>query len=261
MSDKPKILVYDIETAPITAYTWGLFDQTIGLNQIKKDWHMLAWAAKWYGEPASKVMYRDNRSRKNVSDDKQLVKSLCGLINQADIVITQNGEEFDMKKLSARAVINGLPPIKRCKSTDIYKEGKKVFSFTSHKLEYVADALNKKYKKLKHGEYPGFDLWKAVLSGDKKAWSVMEKYTKHDVLSTEEAYSVIQGWIRTQNLATYVDDATLRCFCGSDKLTPRGYARTDAGKFRIYLCKSCGKWPRGRTNLLLKDKRNNLLKG
>ncbi len=31
-----KILVLDIETAPIVAHVWGLFDQNIGLNQIKR---------------------------------------------------------------------------------------------------------------------------------------------------------------------------------------------------------------------------------
>src|SRR4051812_26678786 len=132
---QPKVLIFDIETAPITAYTWGLFDQNIGLNQIKSDWHLLSWGAKWLGE--SKVMYMDNSQAKNIEDDKDLVAGLAKLLNEADIIITQNGDSFDVKKLNARAVINGLPPIKRCASTDILKESRKVFKFTSHKLEYM----------------------------------------------------------------------------------------------------------------------------
>jgi len=260
MLNKPKILVFDIETAPIIAYTWGLFDQTVGLNQIKDDWHLLAWAAKWYGDPPSKTMYMDNRHSKKVQDDKQLVKGLAALLNEADIIITQNGDSFDVKKLNARAVINGLPPIKPCKSTDILKEGRRVFKFTSHKLEYVSGILNKKYKKSKHDEYPGFELWKAVLGGDQKAWKVMEKYTIHDVLSTEEAYTVIQGWIRTQTLSSYFDDSVMRCKCGSDRLQKKGYARTEAGKFQIYLCKTCGKWPRSPINLLSAEKKRKMLR-
>lgn len=253
-----KILVFDIETAPITAYTWGLFDQNIGLNQIKSDWHLIAWAAKWYGDPASKTMYMDNRKSKNIQDDKKLVAGLSALLNEADIIITQNGEKFDMRKLSARAVINGLPPIKPCRSTDILKEGRKVFSFTSHKLEYVSEKLNKKYKKLKHDEYPGFELWSAILNGDKHAWEVMQTYTIHDVLATEETYSIIQGWIKTQNLAAYHEDALIRCKCGSKDLETRGFARTDAGKYQIYHCRACGKWPRSAVNVLNAEARRNL---
>lgn len=257
---KPKILIFDIETAPITAYTWGLFDQNIGLNQIKADWHLIAWAAKWYGDPASKIIYRDNRKSRNIQDDKQLVKELSDLLNEADIIITQNGEKFDVRKLNARAVINGLPPIKPCMSTDILRESRKVFAFTSHKLEYMTDKLNKKYKKLKHSKYPGFELWAAILAGDQKAWKEMEIYNKHDVLATEEAYNVIQGWIRIQPLSSGYDDAVMRCKCGSKNLIKKGYAWTDAGKYQIYRCQTCGKWPRAATNLLSHEKRRNTLR-
>jgi DNA polymerase elongation subunit (family B) len=256
----PKCLVFDLETAPITAYTWGTFDQTIGLNQIKSDWHLLAWSAKWLGDPASKTMYMDNSKARNIQDDKHLVQELAKLLNEADIIITQNGEAFDVKKLNARAVINGLPPIKPCKSIDILKEGRKVFKFTSHKLEYVTAALNDKYKKLKHSEYPGFELWKAILEGDKKAWKVMKKYCIYDVLSTEEAYLKIRGWIKTQNMSSYADDALMRCRCGSAELIKRGFAHTDTGKHQIYLCRSCGKWNRSAVNMLATDKKKNMMK-
>lgn len=253
----PKILTLDIETAPITAYTWGLFKQNIGLNQIKKDWHLLAWAAKWYDDPASKIMYEDNRNAKNVSDDKRLVAGLARLLNQTDIVVTQNGEQFDLKKINARALLNGLPPIRPCASTDILKEGRKVFSFTSHKLEYVADKVNKKYKKLKHKNYPGFELWSAILAGDQKAWREMEVYTKHDVLATEEIYTTIQGWIATQAISSFNDEAQMQCRCGSTKLHKEGFAYTPAGKYQIYHCLKCGKWPRSPVNLLSAEKRRN----
>lgn len=258
----PKILTLDIETAPITAYTWGLFKQNIGLNQIKTDWHLLAFAAKWYGDPASKIIYHDSRREKDVHNDKHLIQKLSDLLNRADIVVTQNGEQFDLKKINARAVIHGLPPIRPCASTDILKEGRKVFSFTSHKLEYVADKVNKKYKKLKHNKYPGFELWSAILNGDQKAWKEMEIYTKHDVLSTEEIYTIIQGWISTQAISSFNDEAKMQCRCGSTKLRKEGFAYTPAGKYQIYHClrKGCGKWPRSPFNLLSAEKRRNTLR-
>lgn len=248
----PKILVFDIETAPITAYTWGLFDQNIGLNQIKHDWHFLAWAAKWYGEPASKTMYADNSKSKNVRDDRKLVIRLWKLLDRADVVITQNGDKFDIRKFNARAILYGLPPVSPFKSNDTLKESRKVFAFTSHKLEYMTELVNKKYKKLKHEKYPGFELWKAVLSGDKRAWKEMKIYCIHDVLATEEFFENIHGWIKTQNLANYFDDAKIRCRCGSTDIFKKGFVYTDAGKYQGYKCKTCGKRPRGSVNLINK---------
>ena len=62
-----KILVLDIETAPILGYVWQLFDQSVALNQIYKDTHILSWSAKWFESedkktiygPHNKVMYMD----------------------------------------------------------------------------------------------------------------------------------------------------------------------------------------------------------
>lgn len=253
-----KILTFDIETAPITAYTWGLYDQNIGLSQIKTDWHLLAWAAKWHN--SSKVLYMDNRHSKDVTNDKWIVQGLANLLEEADVVIAQNGDKFDIKKFNARAVIHGLKPVSHFRSTDTLKESRKVFSFTSHSLEYMSDRLNTKYKKLKHEKYPGFELWKAILNGDPKAWIEMEKYCKHDVLATEELYTKIQGWIKTQNLATYFDDAAIRCRCGSQDIIKKGFVYTDTGKFQGYKCLACGKRPKGGINLLSKEKKDRLLK-
>lgn len=257
---KPKIFVFDIETAPITSYTWGTRKQNISLNQIKKDWHLLAWAGLWYGDPKSKVIYRDTSKQKDISDDKKLVKELCDLLSQADIILTQNGDKFDVRKLNARAAIHKLPPYKKPKSTDTYKESKKVFGFTFHSLEYMASILNVKYKKLKHPKFPGQDLWNEVLKNNKEAWAEMKKYCINDVFTTEELYKGIQGWIKTQNLSCYFDDAEIRCRCGSNNLSKDGFVYTDAGKFQGYICKDCNKRPHGKTNLLSTEKKMNLLK-
>lgn len=256
----PRILVFDIETAPIEGYVWGLYDQNIAVNQIKEDWSILSWGAKWYGDPASKVMYMDNRHAKNVRDDKKLVEGLWKILDQADIVITQNGDKFDIRKFNARAVINGLPPVSSFRSTDVMKECKKVFGFTSQSLEYTSNVLNTKYKKLLHKKYPGMTLWTEVLKGNKDAWDEMKTYCIHDVLATEEKFQKVQGWIKTQNMACYFDDAEVRCRCGSTNLHKRGFVYTDTGKFQGYKCNECGKRPKGRVNLLSTTKKKGLLK-
>lgn len=262
---KPKILIFDIETAPMLVYVWGLFDQNIGLNQIKEDWYVLAWSAKWYGDPASKAMYRDNRKAKNVRDDKQLVKELCELLEEADILMSQNGKKFDVKKINARALDNGLPPTKAFSAfqhIDIYTAEKKVFAHTSHKLEYKT-RNNKKYKKLKHSKFPGFELWSEVMAGNKDAWNEMKTYTIHDVLSTEERFNDVKDWITTPNMAVYTNDTQLSCYCGSPVGRKSGYYNTDTGKFQVYRCgrKGCKKRPRSKINLLSIEKKRSLTRG
>lgn len=257
---QPKILCFDIETSPIEAYVWDLYDQNIGISQIVQDWTILAWAAKWHDDPAHKVMYMDTSRNKNVRDDKALVEGLWNLLDQADIVITQNGKKFDVRKFNARAAIHGLSPVGGFRNTDTYREGKTTFGFTSHSLEYMSDKINKKYKKLKHAKFPGFELWKEVLAGNKQAWAEMKEYCINDVLATDELYGHIRGWIKTHNLAVFHDDSETRCVCGSTNLYKKGFVYTDAGKFQGYKCKDCGKRPRGRTNILTTEKRRSMTK-
>ncbi len=236
MSKEKRILCLDIEASPITSYTWGLFKQNVGLNQIKTDWSILAWAAKWVGDPPSKTIYRDNRKNRVLSDDKALVKELAALIEQADGLVTQNGKAFDLKKIRARAVIHKLRPIRTPDHTDILRETRKVFRFTSHKLAYMTGVLNSKYKKLEHKEYPGFELWSAILSGDKKAWAVMQKYCIHDVLSTEETYLAIRKWIKDP--ALYGKEPCRHC--GGRSFISLGWRSTQQGIYRRLNCKLCG---------------------
>lgn len=252
--------MWDIETSPMVTYNFALYDQNIRLDQIKDDWSILAWGAKWLGDPESKIVYMDNRNSKNVNNDKRIVQGLINILEQADVCITHNGDKFDIKRVNTRALLNGLSPIQMPKSTDTYKESKKVFDLTSNSLAYASDKVNKKYKKLSHPNYPGISLWKAVLNGDIKAWNEMKTYCIHDVLATEEYFQNIQGWIKTQNLAAYFDDKEIRCICGSKNIIKKGFVYTDTGKYQGYKCLDCGKRPKGKLNLLSKETRDNLLK-
>src|SRR5690242_16096000 len=109
--NKNNCLVLDIETSPILAYIWELGEQDVNLSQIHTDWHIMAWSAKWLGEPESKVIYHDLRNSET-GDDKPILKPLWDLLNQADIVVTQNGEHFDSRKINARFMLHGMPPPK-----------------------------------------------------------------------------------------------------------------------------------------------------
>lgn len=255
----PKVLIYDIETAPIIASVWGLWDQNVSLSQIKTDWHLLSWAAKWLGEP--EVMYQDQRKLKNKENDKKLLSGIWKLLDEADIVVTQNGKNFDEKKLNARFILQGFKPPSPVKHIDTCEISKRKFGFTSNKLEYTAGKLSQEHKKLKTKEFQGFELWTECLKGNQRAWREMERYNKADVLATEAVYRELAPWTNTVNFNLYRTDLKNLCSCGSSKLMRNGYQLTPTGKYQRYRCTKCGAYSRGRFNLLPKDKKASLQVG
>lgn len=263
--DGPRILVFDIETAPCLSYHWGLWQQNIGLNMLVRDWAVISWSAKWIDD--DEVMYEDIRDHfdgsadsilKEISD-KTLLVSIWHLLNNADIVVTQNGKKFDVKKLNARFLVNGMKPPSSYKHIDTLQIAKRHFAFTSNKLEYMTDKFCKMYKKLKHGKFPGFDLWKECQLGNLEAWEEMEEYNIHDVLSLQELVFILAPWSnQIPNLDTYHKDGDNHCFCGSTDWEHSGYARTNLSIFDKFTCTNCGAEKRGRTNLMSKEKRETL---
>lgn len=256
----PKILFMDIETAPMLAYVWALWDQNVGLNQIEKDWHILSWAAKWEHEKT--VMYQDQSDKPVIENDKEIMKGMWKLLDEADIVVTQNGIKFDHRKINARFLEHGFTPPSPFEVVDTYRIARKHFDLTSNKLEYMCDKFNVKYKKLtsKHRKYIGFDLWKACLKGVKKAWAEMKRYNKYDVLALEELFHTLIKWEPRINRSKYIDDITDGCFnCGSP-VKKDGHFYTSRGKYQRYRCKnkSCGISMRDNDNKLSTTKRRSM---
>ncbi len=254
---KPKILVLDIETAPILGNVWRLFKQNVGLNQIASDWYVLSWAAKWVG--SDEVFYQDKSKSYDTEDDSELLQGIWDLVNQADWVVSQNGVSFDMKKLNSRFIINGMKPPSSYINIDTLIIAKSHFGFTSNKLEYMTDKLCKKFKKLKHGNFAGFELWKECLAGNPKAWREMKEYNCYDVLSLEELYTILRPWYKKHpNINMFHDTERFVCSCGSEDFHHSGFHFTGVSKFVKLTCDSCGAEVRERVNLLEKNKRNSL---
>ena len=253
-----KILLLDIETAPKLAYVWGLWDQNISLNQIKMDWHVMSVSAKWLGD--KKIFYKDVSLEVDMTNDKKVLDFIWKLLDQADIVITQNGDAFDIKKLNTRFILNGIKPPSSFRSIDTLKIAKRYFSFTSNKLEYFTNTLNKKYKKLKHSKFSGFELWRQCLAGNKSAWKEMRKYNPQDVLATEELYEMILPWDNTINFNVYHKMHGNICGCGSTEFTSNGSRYEKTGRFRRLICKLCGKPHKVPYNELSLKKRQGMLR-
>ena len=236
MSQRPKILLFDIETAPLIAYTWKLYYEVQSMDFVKDDWYILCWAAKWLGE--KEVMSAGVYGKKRC--DKKVVKPLWKLFNEADIVIAHNAVKFDCKKANARFIANGLKPPSPPKVIDTLKIARKHFAFTSNRLNDLGIFLDVG-KKVPTG---GFQLWKDCMAGQRKAWDTMVKYCKGDVLLLEKVYEKLRPYASTHpSMGVY--DGTQRCNCGSMNFQKRGFEVTKRCKYQRLQCQDCGSWTRG----------------
>lgn len=255
---QPKVLFLDIETAPIVAYVWGLWKNNVGLNQIQQDWHLLSWSAKWLND--DKIYYEDQRKAKNIEDDRKILEGIWKMIDEADIIVTQNGKKFDEKRLNARFIMNGFQPPSSYKHIDTLEIAKRKFGFTSNKLGYMTEKLCDTYVKSGHQKYPGFELWRECMKGNIEAWEEMRTYNEIDVLSLEELFTKLSPWSDEVNFNLYHDELISACKCGGT-YKKHGYVYTQKSKFQRYKCEKCGSQVRDSRNLFDKEKRKNLKVG
>jgi predicted nucleic-acid-binding Zn-ribbon protein len=249
-----KILVFDIETAPDLADVWSFWNTNVGLNQVRRDGWIMSFAAKWLG--GNEIIYEENRTQ----NDRSLVKKLLKLIDEADIVVAHNGKSFDMGWVRSKAAIHGLAPPSPVKIIDTLIESRKLFKFTSHRLEYLLRRF-KCAPKHPHKKYPGHELWVECMKGNDEAWEELKVYNCGDVTGLEELYLKMRPWITSHpNLNLYHDKEEIQCNkCGSNNLKKDGTVKLIAGVYQAYSCKDCGGWSRSNKNLLSSSKRKSNL--
>ena len=174
----------DIETTPLQVYTWGLWDQNIGINQIIKSTEMLCFGAKWLGEKSVnfKSVHHDGK--------KTMLEELHRLMDEADALVGWNSAAFDHKHINREFLENGMTPPAPTKDLDLMTIVKANFQFPSNKLDYVAQKLGVG-SKVKHS---GFELWIGCMNDDKKAWAEMKRYQIQDVQLLDSLYDILLPW-------------------------------------------------------------------
>jgi hypothetical protein len=140
-------------------------------------------------------MYKDVKG--DMKKEKQLLKPLWKLMDEADIIIGQNSNKFDIKKLNAKFLEYKLGSPSPYKKIDTLLMAKRNFSFVSNKLEWMSKKFCK-LKKLAHSKFPGFMLWDECGKGNPAAWKEMELYNKMDVEATEELFLVLSEFEKTE---------------------------------------------------------------
>lgn len=230
-----KLLKLDVETSPHLGYFWKLFDENISLDQLEEPSRILCFAAQWHGE--RKVTFGATW----LSSRKEMLKTLRDLLEQADAVITFNGDHFDLPRINGELVEMRLPPVPPLTSIDLYKVVRKL-GLASGKLAYVAPYL-KIGAKVKH---EGFPLWKAVMKGDVAARERMRKYNIEDTRLLGGLYDVLRPYMSNHPILRDRKGFDACRACGSLHLQHRGYRRTKALRIERQHCQGCGSWQDGK---------------
>jgi len=233
-----KILLLDVETAPNTAYVWGLWDQTISHEHVIESGHILCWAAKWFHEKTISFMSLQQ------STPLAMLSGIHVLLDEAEIVVTYNGQTFDLPTLNKEFIKYGFAPPSPYKQIDLYREVKRSFRFESNKLDAVTKNLGLG-RKTKH---QGFELWVGCMHNDAKCWRVMETYNRQDVALLQTLYLRLRPWLPTHPHVGLLSDKSQACpHCGvSGKMQSRGKAVARSKVYQRFQCQACSAWCRAR---------------
>lgn len=236
---KLRILFIDIETKPNLVWTWGLFDQNIGIDQIVEPGGMMCFSAKWYGQDEVEF-YSD------WGDGKlKMTLEAWRLLDEADVVIHYFGSRFDCPHLNSSFLLEGFPPPSPYKQIDLKLAVSKRFKFTSNKLQFVSQVLGLEGKE----EHEGFKLWTRCMDGEGDARERMESYNRRDTELLEEVYEALLPWIPGHPSRNLYEEGHANgcptCGADSDFLYDAGYAYTKMSRFKQYRCKICDSYFRG----------------
>lgn len=237
-----RVLIYDLETAPLLAHIWHPTDDYVAHDRLIHDSFLLTWAAKWHGEKKLYTGVLNDSEAKN-QDDSRIVKDLAALIREADFLVAHNADKFDVPMFNNRLLALGLEPMGPKRTIDTLKLAKKNFRLAYNKLDYLGEflGLGRKIK-------TDFDLWRACYHGDEKALAKMSRYNRRDVVLLEQVYDMLLPYVNwlPRMVQPEVNEQFACPTCGSADLTRRGQYHTNVSTFWRFQCKSCLRYCRSR---------------
>ena len=239
-----RILLLDIETLYMEVKgVWDLRTEYIRPEKIVKDWSILCYAAKWLFEP--KIMGEVVTPKEAVSrEEGSILGGIWKLMNEADIIVTQNGINFDIKRLNTKFLKYGYSPPSPYLNVDTLRVAKDKFAFPSNKLDHLGKTVLGLDGKMKMEEGD----WDACAAGNKDALARMLVYCKKDVAPLlEDLYLKFLPWISSHpNLNVFTDLDTEVCpKCESSDIRWTTRYATPQGLFEGFRCNVCGATGRG----------------
>lgn len=238
-----RILLLDIETSLMKFYGFSPKVDYIPHELMIQDWSVLCYAARWLFGPETfgeVVTPQESIDR----EDARIMRGIWNLIDEADIVVTQNGIQFDLKKLNSRFLMAGLPPPSPYMNVDTLKVSREEFGWSYNRL----DALGRKFG---IGQKSDMEIedWILCSEGSQRHLTKMFEYCKRDVAPLlEDVYLKMLPWMKHHpNLGLYTDhDADVCPKCESQNLRWGEVYATPQGLWEAFRCTSCGAVGRGK---------------
>lgn len=184
LKEPAKVLIYDIETSPNEGWFWRAgYKQNISAEQITKERAVICVSYKWLGE---KQIY--NLSWDKNQNDRFLIEQFVEVLNEADLIVAHNGDNFDIKWLKTRALFHRIPMLPNYKQFDTLKLCKSKLYLNSNRLDYISKFLGFKGKLRTR-----YNLWEDVCQyNDREALNEMLSYCDEDVLQLEHVYKELR---------------------------------------------------------------------
>jgi hypothetical protein len=240
-----RVLFYDIETAPNLGYIWAKWEQNV--LAYEREWYLLCVSYQWSDEAEVNVVslldFPDLYAA-DPEDDTGVANALWQLMDEADITIAHNGNQFDNKKAAARFIIHGWVPPSPFRSIDTLTVARQKFKFNSNTLGDLGWTLGLGEK----AETGGFGLWAGVMRGDMDSWAKMIAYAKQDTVLLAKVYERLKPWMTNHpNLGMYSNEEHVCPTCGSSTLMKRGTKVTNTTTYQQWQCNTCHAYSRSRT--------------
>ena len=235
-----KILTFDIETGLRSCLTFSTGKTWLKGHQFVDKEHLLGFSWKWLGEDAVERLFLHEVGKVAVKkkDDRKLVQKLWLLLDEADAVITYNGNGFDIKLFNAKCLQYGLTPPSPFKSIDLYPVAKRRFKLDDKKLNTVSNALG-----LGGKDVMTYDDWVECYFNNIEAFEKMATYCDKDVLLTEQVYTKLLPWINNHPNISQFKGEVCCTSCGSNSYSDGGWTipYVNGKRYRRHVCKDCGK--------------------
>ncbi len=239
-----KVLTFDIETTYLVVRIWRLGDQVVRHEQLMEgfdSYNIMCLGYKWLHEDKVHVLTWD-RDRQDCS---KIIEDFDKVIADADIIVGQNSNGFDVKHINMQRLLHGLPALPKWTGVtfaDTLKMARKYFSLPSNKLDYFSKALLGSGGKIKMEMQDWIDIVEHT-KDEEKSWKKMLKYQKKDVTDTEKVFLAFASHAEPIVNASAVTGVLKGCRnCGSGNIKPNGSNCTSVGKFRKYKCNNCNKY-------------------
>ena len=231
MGVEPKILLWDIECSDFAADYGFIF--CIGY--------------KWLHEKRVRIIgVRDTSEfKKDVTDDRGVIREFAKVMAEADIQVTWYGEKFDERFINTRALLNSQEPMPVIPHWDGWKTAKFKLRFQSNRLDGVSRAIPvKPGAKRELKTYIEGRHWVRAKAGYTDALEYVEKHCIADIKVLENVYLALRPFSKpTANVAKIRHPELEGCpACGDKRLQARGYLVTSRGRKRRFQCQECAHW-------------------